>query len=414
MSPQKRTRKLSNIEAGIIAETYVSDPAYREAMNAPYATDEPTIESDELHAHKDLADSILADTIKDVGARATPEARAWESGRQAVAALLSRKALGSFEDFFLGPESISTIPTAESEILPMGEHEVVITNNRIVRYATTIDDPLEFFDTSLSVIDRQRKLDRKKIGPENYATAAKLFSDKYINLVRDIEEPNSDTLPLPDTADIKPLIDETLEGFFDVSLRDAPNWLEMTNMYAMIRTMPKGMVDPKFTRDILKYTADNMDQYDKGIARTFLAAIPKINTSEYNSEAAAIINMILHSAGEFETTRDLRTTIRAIESLDKSTQTDAALRQFFELSEGFDQPLEFEGVDEVVDRLRHIIEGVTDDAELTVKAKEFAGKCMQRANHLTRQLMAGGTLTEAQVNQLKVTYFRIKTNYQAL
>jgi len=414
MSPQKRTRKLSNVEAGIIAETYVGDPAYREALNAPYASGEPAVEIDELYAHKELADTILADTIKDIGARATPEARAWESGRQAVAALLSRQALGSFEDYFLGPESIPVVPPTESDILPMGEHEVVKTNNRIMRYANSIDDPLEFFDISLGVIERQRKLDRHKIGPENYATAAKLFSDKYIMLERDLDEANADTLPLPDTTDIKPLIDETLEGFFEVSSRDAPNYLEMTNMYAMIRTMPKGMIDPKFTRDILRYTADNMDQYDKGVTRVFLSAFPKIDTSAYNNEAAAIVNMMLHSAGEFETTRDLRTTVRAIESLGKGTQTDAALRRFFELAEGFDQPLEYEGIDEVLDRLRHIIEDVTDDTELSLTTKAFAGKCMLRANHLTRQLMASGTLTQAQVEQLKVTYLRIKTNYQAL
>jgi len=414
MSPQKRTRKLSNIEAGIVAETYVGDPAYREALGAPYANTEPTGDFDELRAHKNLADTILTETIKDVGAYATPEVRAWEAGRQAVSALLSRQALGAFEDYFLGPNSIAEVPEAEPEILPTGEYDVIGLNNRIVRFGNTIEDPLEFFDTSLGIIERQRRIDRNKIGPENYATTVKLFSDKYISLERNIEEPTTDALPLPDMTDIKEYVDEALDGFFKVSSRDAPNYVEMTNINAMIRTMPKGTIDPKFTRDILKYTADTMNQFTKRTTQVFLAALPKIDTSEYNTEAAAIVNMVLHSSGEFETTRDLRTTIRAIESLDKSTQTDAALRRFFELSEGFDQPLEFDGVDEVLDRLRHIVEDVTDDGELSLKTREFASKCMFRANHLTRQMMASGTLTPAQVEQLKVTYLRIKSNYQAL
>jgi len=414
MSPQKRIRKISNAEIGMIAETYVSDPAYRGALNAPYSTEISNAEVEQHLVHQENAENVLIETVRDIGIHAKPEVQSWEAGRHAVAALLSRQALGAFEDYFLGPDSISVVPEAEPEILPAGEYGIVGLNHRIVSFGNSIADPLEFFDTSLGIIDRQKKLDRSKIGPENYATAAKLFSDKYISLERDTDESQSDALPLPDMTDIKELVDETLDGFFKVSSRDAPNYLEMTNMYAMMRTMPKGTIDPKFTHDILKYTADNMDQYTKRTAQVFLGALPKIDTSEYTTEASAIVNMILHSAGEFETTRDLRTTVRAIESLGKGTQTDAALRRFFELAEGFDQPLEYEGIDEVLDRLRHIVEDVTDDTELSLITKAFAGKCMSRANHLTRQLMAGGTLTQAQTEQLKVTYFRIKSNYQSL
>ncbi len=414
MPPEQRRHKLNNKESGMLAEIIVSDPRYREALAAPFATEESSIATEEWHAQQESAYMILEDTVKEVGVHASPELREWEAGRNAVAALLSRRALGSFENYFLGVDSIPTVPEAQPEILPNGDYGVVGTNTRIVRYSNTINDPLEFLDTSLGVIDRRKKAGRDKIGPENYATTLKLFSDKYMSLERDNEEVSTETLTLPNVADMKQLVDETLQGLFEIAIRDKPNYVEMTNVYMAIRTLPKGLIDPKFTHDILKYTTVNMSQYDKHVARVFLGAVPKIDTSHYPLETSAIVNMMLHQEGEFETTRDLRVTIRAIDSLEKNPQTDAALRRFLELAEGFDQPLELEGIDEVVDRLHRIIRDNTVDAELSIRAKDFADKCMVRANRLTRQTLESGTLTQAQLEQLKQTYNRIKSNYQAL
>jgi hypothetical protein len=39
---------------------------------------------------------------------------------------------------------------------------------------------------------------------------------------------------------------------------------------------------------------------------------------------------------------------------------------------------------------------------------------MRRASQLARQMLASNTLTEAQHEQLKETYIRIKDNYQLL
>lgn len=415
-SPQRnRNRPLSNKESGALAEIFVTDTRYRDALNTPYTSENPTTGFDTLHEDQEAADAVLSDTIKHVGINADPETMRWQAGRQAVLLLLSRKALGSFENYFLGVDAIPTIAEAEPKLLPEGEFEVTATNNRIVRYGKSIDDPIEFFDTSLGVINRHKTIGHNKIGPENYATAMKIFSDKYSSLEdRANDRTEGDTLTLPDFADVKELADEALRGFFDIASRDTPNYLEMTNIYAAIRGLPKGVIGAEFTHDILLHTTKTMDQYDRGVARVLLAAISKIDTSEYQREASAIVNMMLHRVGEFQSTRDLRTTVRAIDSLKKNPQTDAALDAFFTLSEGFDEPLELEGVDEVVDRLHHIVSEVTEDLGLSVRAKNFADKCMGRANKVARQLLAGGNLTQAQVAQLKETYFRIKTNYQSM
>jgi len=413
-SPQ-RNRQLTIKESGALAETFVSDPRYREALNAPYADAEnSTIDSDELHAHQDAADTVLVETIKDIGIHAKPEVQRWEAGRHAVMALLSRKALGSFENYFLGVDSIPAIAEAQQEELPDGEREAVATNASIVRLSNLTDDPIEFINTSLGMIDRQKKFSYRNIGPENYATTLKLFSDKYSLIKRDDEHPDIDSLALPHIEDVKDLTNETLRGFFDVAKRDEPNYLEMTNIYSSIRALPRGVVDPKLTHDILLYTTKNIDQLDYQAARSLLGAIAKIDTSKYPLEASAIVNMVLKQGAEFETTRDLRTTLRAIDSLTKNPQTDAALQSFFDLAEGLQAPLELDGVDEVIDRLSHIMDDLTDDKALSVRAKNFASNCMERANWITRQIIARGTLTQAQGVQLRATYERIKANYLSL
>ncbi|HEY8992947.1 MAG TPA: hypothetical protein VIM37_03820 [Candidatus Microsaccharimonas sp.] len=413
MSPQHRSRPLSIKESGALAEITVSDKRYRDALNAPFASDS-LFDVDVLHAHQATADMIIGNTLQEVGIDADPETQRWEAGRNAVLTLLSRKALGSFQDYFLGVDVIPTIPAANPELLPEGRFDAVATNNRIMRYSRSIDDPIEFFDTSLGVIDRQKKIGYDKIGPENFATAMKLFSDKYSSLKRENTDTDSDSLVLPDIEDVKHLTNEALRGFFDVASRDAPNYLEMTNIFASIRALPKGVVDSKFTQNILLYATKDMDQYEPRATRALLAALSKIDTSEYPLETSALVNMMLHSGGEFETTRDLRTTIRVIETLQMNPQTDAAIKAFFELAEGFDQPLELEGIDEVIDRLNHIVSDGTEDRDLSVRAKKFANKCMDRANRATRQLLASGTLTQAQMEQLKITYTRIKTNYESI
>jgi len=413
MSPQQKSRSLSIKESGALAEITVSDKRYRDALNAPFANDS-LFDVDVLHAHQATADMIIGNTLKEVGINADPETQRWEAGRNAVLSLLSRKALGSFEGYFLGVDVIPVIPVVKAEELPEGQFDVAATNNRIVRYSNSIDDPIEFFDTTLGVIDRQKKIGYDKIGPENFATALKLFSDKYSSLKQENDDTDSDSLVMPDIEDVKHLTNEALRGFFDVASRDAPNYLEMTNIFASICALPKGVIDPKFTQNILLYATKNMDQYEPRNTRLLMAALAKIDTSEYPLETSAMVNMLLHMGGEFEMSRDVRTAIRAIDTLQKNPQTDAALKEFFELSVGFDQTLLLEGVDEVIDRLGHIISEGTEDRDLSVSAKQFANKCMSRANGLTRQLLASGTLTQAQMEELKITYTRIKTNYESI
>ena len=414
MASPQNNRRPSVKEIGAVAEIIVSDKNYRDALNAPFVSEEPSVDMDEFHEHEEAANTVLAYTIKEVGVNADPETRKWEAGRIAIVSMLSKKALGSFEDYFLGVNSIPTIEEAKQKELPNGEYKVVQTNHKIVRYSRDIEDPIEFFDTSLGVVERQEKLGKNNVGPENYSTALKLFSDKYSLLEHDCEKPGNETLALPDLTDVKELTNEAVAGFCEIARSDAPNYLEMTNVFAAIRALPKGVFDPKYTEELLLYATKSMNQYDNRASQTFLGAMPKLDTSEHPLAAAAMVNLMLNRLSEFKSTRELRTTVRAIDSLQKTPQTDAAIRKFFELAEGFEEPLDLEGIDEVVDRLNHILNDKTEDLGLSVQTKNFANKCMSRANQIAYQILNTGNLTQAQTSQLKETYTRIKTNYQAL
>jgi hypothetical protein len=410
MPPRQPSRAPTAKESGMLAEVIISDPRYRAALNEPYITEIPLVDPDVHQSHQETAHAVLLNMLKQTGVDAPETQRTWEAGRRAVEALLSRQALGTFEHYFLGKDVIPTLPEVTPAVLPEGEYDVVATNSRIVRSGNVIDDPFEFFDTSLGIIDRQKMKGKDKVGPENYATAMKLFSDKYIALERESVE-SDDTLSLPNVGEVKQLLDEALTGFFNIAQRDAPNAVEMTNVYATIRALPKGLFDPKFTHDLLVHTTQTMDQFTNKVAMVFLGAIPKIDTSHYPLETSSIVNLLLSRSMQFETTRHLRTTIRAIDALALNAQTDAALEKFFALAEGFDQPLDIEGIDEVVDRLSRIATSSTEDVELAVRAKRFAEKCMVRMNRLTKQELASGTLTQAQLEQLKHTYTRVKSNF---
>jgi len=413
IAPQN-SRALNVKEAGALAEIYLTDKGYREALSSPYTGTDVPADMDVIHAEQSTADAILAEAVKEVGAHAPSEIFKWEAGRQAVLSRLGSQALGRFEDFFLGSDAIPLAGEVVQDLLPNGDHSVAATNNRIVRWSREIDDPIEFFEAALDLVHRQKGHGPDKIGPENYATTLKLFSDKYASIEREPETDKNEDLTLPDTDEVKTLVTETLDDFFRVSLRDAPNYLEMTNIFAAIRALPKGVVDPKFTKDLLTHAVQNLDQVDTLAGRSFLGAMQKIDTSEYPLEASAMVNMLMRRGNGFEKTNDLRVSLRAIDSLQKNPQTDAALEMFFERAQGFDQPLDLEGVDEAVDRLRRIINESTDSRELAFKAKAFSHKCIARASNLAKQLLVKGSLTQAQTEQLKETFGRIRSNYDAL
>lgn len=414
MHTQETPRKMKTTEVGLLAEITVADQNYRNTVNLPYTAGELTPDEVEVHlGSQEVANDIIARSIQEVGVKASEQERAWHAGRFAVMAFLGEQKLGTFEPYFLGKEAIPSTPEIEQDILPAGEIAVVQTNNRIYRYSKTIDDPFEFLDTSLGVIDRQKKLGRDKIGPENYATAMKEFADKYSSIESEASD-HKDLPTSPNLAEVKELMDESLTGFLSVASRDTPNYVEMTNVYAAIRTLPKGAIDKKFTHDLLMHSVNTMDQFNHKTTKVLLGALPKIDTSAYPLEASSIVNLGLRRGMRFDTTRDVRIAVRAIDSLQKNPQTDAALEMFFELSEGLDQPLDLEGADEVLDRLHRIIDETTEDPALSSRAKKFGYKCMARVDQIARQQMASGTLTQAQVGQLRTTYDRIKTNYLAL
>lgn len=422
MTISHRERTLTIKEAAGLAEFQVSSQAYRDALNAPYTSD--ISEEEHLRAvkSKELADRIILEAMRSMGPRInikealidSKEAK-WEMARRTVVnRLLGSTALGSFDNFFLGRDSVEPIAEAEPSLLGEGNHFVVALNTRLMRHGRDIEDPIEFFDTSLGVIDRQSKAGKDHIGPENYATTLKLFADKFSAIDNEEDQTTTDALTLPDMKDTKQLVTEALKGFFAVAKRDTPNYVEMTNIFSAIRLLPKGVVDPQFSRDILYYATLNLHEFDTRTTLPLFAALSRIDTSQYPLETSSIVNLAMRRIGQFETTRALRTTVRVLDTLSKNPQTDAAIDEFLNRAEGFDRPLDLEGVDEVMDRLARIVHLRTDDRELSVRSVSFAEKCLRQANRLTRQLLANGTLTQPQMTQLKKTYFRIKENYEKI
>lgn len=116
----------------------------------------------------------------------------------------------------------------------------------------------------------------------------------------------------------------------------------------------------------------------------------------------------------FETTTDMRRSIRAIANLPATLAANQAFRTFLEVRNNLEQPLDVNGIDELNERLLTIVESVIDDLELIPEAKDLAFNSAQRAVAIYQTQKNRGSLTVSQIGDLKAIVDRIVKNFNAM
>lgn len=396
-----------------LAEITTSDPGFRAADSAPFPTDMPPAGTVYAHnAARGEAKQLLFETLADnptpsldADGHLTPETQ-WELTRRATLRELGGVTLGAFGDYFTNLQGRQAAINHETNDLPDGEPAVIATNGRIVSANRNYDAPVEFFDIALGVIERAKRSDRHAVGPENYATALKFFSDKYVNLEEPLDEVSS--------KDIPALVDECLKGFVDVSRRDEPNFVEMTNIYAAIRGLPKGSVDAKYTKPLLEQTMKLLPDYSTRTIMTLLGAIVKLDTVEYGEPTAQLVNLSLRKVDQFETTNNMRTALRAIATLPKTDAAHQAFQAFMARRNDLEMALDISGADDTLYHLKTIADNVIDDQMTHSDIQTLAERIARHAVNTYNRALAVGSVTTDQLRQDKATLSRIMNNYRSI
>lgn len=396
-----------------LAEITTSDPGFRAADSAPFPTDTPPAGT--VHAHnaargeaKQLLFETLADNpvpSLDTDGHLTPETQ-WELTRRATLRELGGVTLGAFGDYFTNLQGRQAATSHEAKDLPDGEPAVIATNGRILSANKNYDAPVDFLYTALAIIDRSKRSNRQAIGPENYATALKFFSDKYVNLKEPLDEVSSEDMPA--------LVDDCLKGFVDVSRRDEPNFVEMTNIYTAIRRLPKGSVDAKYTKPLLEQAMKVLPDYSTRAIITLLGAVTKLDLAEYGEPAAQLVNLSLRKVDQFEKTNDMRTALRAIAVLPKTDAARQAFQAFMARRNDLEMALDISGADDTLYHLKSIADNVIDDQATHLDIQALAERTARHAVNTYNRALAVGSVTTDQLRQDKATLSRIMNNYRSI
>jgi hypothetical protein len=404
---ERRTVRQNRVD-GMLAEVIVADKDYRRADAAPYLNGTINVLSDEtvILAHasaRSETQSILHQNFSEHIAQPTPE-RNWDLRRAAARAELAGVALGSFSEYFKSLNGETAVDSQEATTLPAGDINAIRTNHQIVSVSNTTTDPIEFFGTALSIIDRQETRGRRYVGPENYSTALKFFSDKYVSL----DTPQT----VWEASEMKELVTDCLDGFFDIAEYDAPNYLEMTNVYSAIRMLPAKTVEQRFTKPLLGYSLDMLDQYSRPIISTMFGAIAKLDLSEEGEAAAQLVDLGLRKSKHFEKTTEMRVALRAIEQLPPTSVSESAFTSFLEYRNKLESALDLDGADEVVFRLKNITTEVIKDPELQAQARLLGEEIARKVFAKVKLLLHDGSLTRDQERNVRSALNRVMTNYK--
>lgn len=378
------------------AEMLVSSD-YRTALNAAYEQSETAYVE-----QRDRVQHIM------VGALATGSSvgeQAWEMRRQAALAQIGGASLGPFNDYLFHSQGGESTPSGLTrEDLDGGEPAVVRTNQRILSLGTIYNDPFGFFDNALGIIEGRKTESLKNIGPENYASALKIFADK-------VADPNTASVDLPD---IKSLVDHCMEGFADVAQRDEPNFIEMTSVYFAISELPTGAFDEKFTQLIIDHSLKQLPDFDRLALSSLTSALGKLDLGDTGDTAAPLFDLALRKGEPFETTGEMRRGLRVLANLPGGQASNRAFETFLHVRNDLEQSLDIDGLDEVNQRLLLVARQVIDDPSLTLQAGELAQVCAKRAGQLFRRAEYRGEMTDTQRNELAFIVRRTLHNARSI
>ena len=386
----------SNRMAVEFAEHLVS-PGYRQALDSAFDSAPEKLLDQRVSAEQLIFEGMRG--LKD------KEQQAWEIRRLALMAVLKGADLGTFNEYIQnmgGSEKPAELTLLD---LAAGQHEIVKVNSKIKGAHEIFEEPIDFLEEALVIIDARPEYGKRMTGPENYATALKYFTDKFRAF------PSSHL----SHSTIKTLIDEAMDGFVTVTEDDKPNFVEMTNVYYAIRGLPRAVFDQRFTRPLLFHSIEQMPDFNTKTLSLMLAAVSKLDLSTVPADVpGSLVDLALRKGRKFETTQDFRSAMRAIANLPPHSATNQSFATFLRMRNNLEEPLDLEGADESVELLGRIVDNSINDKALTLEAKNLAYSCTQRAIRIVHQDEQVGDITLSQLKQRKDTIRRIIGNYSQI
>lgn len=382
--------KHDTLVAGQFAEI-IESPDYRQALNEAYDPADVETYVDQRAA----AERLIVTNL-----RVLPQGgeRTWELRRQAALTELGGTALGAFAAFIHRQGGESAPRTLSADELGTSKPEIVHTNSQIKDLNRIEEEPIDFLNAALDTISSRGK---GAIGPENYATALKFFSNKFL------EFPSSHLNP----AEIKQSAERCMDGFLSVTEGERPNFIEMTNVYFAIRALPKGTFDKKYTEDLIGHSLEQMPNYHAQSLALMISSMSRLDLSESGESAATLIDLALRKSTTMERTTDMIHAIRTIANLPPSSAAERTFDTFLELRNNLEQPQDLQGLDIINFALLHIVKNVIQDPELSAKAKSLAEQCARSSARFVDQKIRHGNTTPEELAHMKRTVGRIFYNF---
>ncbi len=308
----------------------------------------------------------------------------WEQQRQIALDEINDTPTGRFADYFfdarLNGRRAEVRPSkGDVSHLPPGERDIVATNSRIVSASRDIEDPLEFLGEVQAIIrDRRAKGGRKFEGPENYATGLKLFTDKVIR--------HESPLNTDEKTEVRQVVTTMMDGFVRVAERDEPNIVEVTNILSAVRHLPEGTFDARFSKSIIKYTLETLDDFSDDGLKLFIGALSKLDTAECAVPAAMALDLALRKGSKFERSGDMLSVLRAVASLAYSREGERAFGSLLDVRTNLEIASDLRSLDETNKLLYKIVKESTKNPDDSIQARYIAGYVAKKAVEIYKQL----------------------------
>jgi hypothetical protein len=355
-------------------------------------------DGDLYSAWRQNTDRHLGRLAQVIVGRKDAEQGIWDVQRDIALATLNGESLGPYSNYFfhatLKGKPIEAKPGAGLTVadLPNGEYDVVKTNHRIIDIARDEDDPLTFLGDSLEYVYARRQGSERFEGPENYATALKLFTDKTMDI------------PLEGYEDMDrahTLMNSAVGNFLRISEKDEPNVIEMQNVLLSIRNLPNGLVDKQFTPGILKHTLKVIDDFGDNGMNFVLGAMTKMDFEECPEAAAMTADLVLRKGANMHRSGDMLTALRAVARLPKSGSSEHAVTTFFDVRNNLEVAGDIPQLVQLNRLLLTIVKDVTENPADSKRAKATAEYVARKASDILDQATRSRSANPVELERLK-------------
>lgn len=316
----------------------------------------------------------------------------WDRQRQIALDSLSGNKIGPFADYFFNARINGTraeIEPSSDDVshLPNGEYDVVQTNSMIVRESSGKyeDDPVSFLSTVSDILKSRRASGGNQFeGPENYATSLKLFADKVVVRGSDLDK--------NEIKQARGLVSQLIGGFDRISSTDSnkpnkPNVIEMTNILAAIKRLPREIFEPWQAPIILRHTLGAMDDFNDRSLKLLINVLGKIDVSECEEEAAMTLDLALRKGSSLERSGDMLATLQAVNNVGKSKAAERAFSTLLDVRSNLEIAVNnLDSMRSINALLKVIVENVTEDPNDTKRAKQIADYVARSAVGLLKDL----------------------------